>query len=303
MRVFVTGASGWIGSALVPELLAAGHQVLGLARSEASAAALEKAGAEPVHGSLTDLDLLAETARSSDAVAHLAFRHDIAFAGGDFAGAAQSDRAAVDAFGEALAGTDKPFTIASGLIGLAPGEVATEATWPVGDGDDPGSQRAATARATVALAEKGVRSSVVRLAPTVHGDGDAGFVPTLVGIARDKGVAGYIGDGTQRWPAVHRLDAARLFLLALENSPAGTVLHATAEEGVSQRDIATVIGENLHLPVTSVAPADAPAHFGWLAGLAALDSPSSAIRTKALLDWNPTQPGLLADMAAHYFTA
>ncbi|MYR30013.1 MULTISPECIES: SDR family oxidoreductase [unclassified Streptomyces] len=302
MRVFVTGASGWIGSALVPELLAAGHHVLGLARSEASATALEKAGAEPVHGSLADLDLLQETARASDAVAHLAFRHDIAFTG-DFLGAARSDRTAVDAFGEVLAGTDKPFTIASGLLGLAPGQVATETTWPVGDDDNPGSARAATARATVDLADKGVRSSVVRLAPTVHGEGDGGFVPALVGIAREKGVSGYIGDGTQRWPAVHRLDAARLFLLALENAPAGAVLHAAAEEGISQRDIATVIGENLNLPVTSVAPADAPAHFGWLAGTTALDSPASATRTKALLDWNPTGPGLLADMAAHYFTA
>ncbi|WP_431031784.1 SDR family oxidoreductase [Streptomyces sp. P6-2-1] len=301
MRVFVTGASGWIGSALVPELLAAGHHVLGLARSQASAAALEKAGAEPVHGSLADLGLLQETARASDAVAHLAFRHDIAFTG-DFAGAAHSDRAAVDAFGEALAGTDKPFTIASGLLGLAPGQVATETTWPA-DEDSPGSQRAATARATVALADKGVRSSVVRLAPTVHGEGDLGFVPALIGFARDKGFAGYPGDGTQRWPAVHRVDAAHLFRLALENAPAGAVLHAAAEEGIPQRDIATVIGEHLDLPVTSVAPADAPAHFGWLAGSTALDAPSSATRTKTLLGWNPTGPGLLADMAAHYFTA
>ncbi|MFJ4437967.1 SDR family oxidoreductase [Streptomyces sp. NPDC088923] len=301
MRVFVTGASGWIGSALVPELLAAGHHVLGLARSQASAAALEKAGAEPVTGSLADLDLLAETARASDAVVHLAFRHDIAFTG-DFAGAATSDRAAVDTFGAALAGTDKPFTIASGLLGIAPGQVAAETTWPA-DGDAPGSLRAATARATVALADKGVRSSVVRLAPTVHGEGDGGFVPGLIGVAREKGVAGYIGDGSQRWPAVHRLDAAHLFLLALEHAPAGAVLHAAAEEGVSQRDIAGVIGEQLRLPVTSVTPADAPAHFGWLAGNTALDSPSSATRTKALLDWHPTGPGLLADMAAHYFTA
>ncbi|NEA40523.1 SDR family oxidoreductase [Streptomyces sp. SID11385] len=301
MRVFVTGASGWIGSALVPELLAAGHHVLGLARSQASAEALEKAGAEPVLGSLADLGLLGETARASDAVAHLAFRHDIAFTG-DFAGAATSDRAAVDAFGEALAGTDKPFTIASGLLGVAPGRVATESTWPDG-GENPGSVRAATARATVALADKGIRSSVVRLAPTVHGEGDGGFVPGLIAIAREQGVAGYIGDGSQRWPAVHRLDAARLFLLALEKAPAGAVLHAAAEEGVSQRDIAGVIGEHLRLPVTSIAPADAPAHFGWLAGNTALDSPSSAARTKSLLDWHPTGPGLLADMAAHYFTA
>lgn len=300
MRIFVTGASGWIGSALVPELIDAGHQVIGLARSEASAAALTAAGAEAVRGTLDDLDVLGETAAASDGVVHLAFKHDIAF-GGDFAGAAHADRRAVDALGDALAGTDRPFVLASGLAGLRPGQVATERDMPSTDGS-PVSIRATTATAVVALASRGVRSSVVRLSPTCHGEGDNGFMATLVAVARAKGVSGYVGDGTNRWPAVHRLDAARLFRLAVEKAPAGSVLHGAAEEGVALRDVAEVIGRHLGVPVTSVAPEAAAEHFGWLGGVVGLDCPASSTLTRELLDWRPTHPGLVDDLdKGHYF--
>ncbi|SNS73364.1 Nucleoside-diphosphate-sugar epimerase [Asanoa hainanensis] len=300
MRVFVTGASGWIGSAVVPELIAAGHQVTGLARSDGSAAALTAAGADVLRGDLDDLEVLGAAAAGSDAVIHLAFKHDIAFTG-DFAGAAEADRRAVETFGAALAGSDRPFVIASGLLGLTPGRLATErdshqATEPGG-----GPQgRHATADLTVALAERGVRSTVLRLPPTVHGDGDNGFMAGIVGIARATGVSGYLGDGANRWPAVHRLDAARLFRLALEHAPAGSVLHAVADEGVPIRAVADVIGRQLDLPV---APAT-PAHFGWLGQVIGLDSPASSSLTRDLLDWRPMQPGLLDDLEkGHYFQA
>ncbi len=305
MRVFITGASGWIGSAIVPELIGAGHQVVGLARSDASAAALAAAGAEVQRGALDDLDSLHSAAAASDGVIHLAFKHDIAFSG-DFQGAADADRRAVETLGEALAGSDRPFVIASGTLGVAPGRVATER-----DGQSPGPAMAAlggpatrlgTAQVTLSLASRGVRSSVMRLPPTVHGDGDNGFVAALIGIARDKGVSGYIGDGSSRWPAVHRLDAAHLFRLALEKAPAGSTLHAVADEGVPVRDIAEVIGRHLDLPVVSISPEDAGAHFGFLAGFLGVDSPSSSALTRALLDWQPTHPGLIDDLdQGHYF--
>src|ERR1700727_537339 len=235
MKIFVTGASGWIGSAVVPELIGAGHEVTGLARSDASAQALVKAGAQVEHGTIDDLDILAKAAAAADGVIHLAFKHDIAFTG-DFVGAATADRTAVDTFGDALAGSGKPFVIASGLLGLTPGKVATErdVLTPdsgAGHGEGP-SARLATAHATLALADRGVRSSVLRLPPTVHGDGDTAFMPARVGLPRQHGNAAYVGDGANRWPAVHRLDAARLFRLATENAPAGSVLHAVGDEGV-----------------------------------------------------------------------
>jgi nucleoside-diphosphate-sugar epimerase len=300
MRVFVTGASGWIGSAVVPELLGAGHQVIGLARSDTSAAALTAAGAEVVRGTVDDLDTLAGTAAAADAVIHLAFKHDVAF-GGDFAGAAEADRRAVDAMGDALAGTERPFLLASGAAGLSLGRPATERDMPVIDGS-PTSIRSATAAATLALASRGVRSSVVRLAATCHGDGDNGFTAALVAIARAKGVSGYIGDGANRWPAAHRLDVARLFRLAVDKAPAGSVLHGVAEEGVPLRDIADAIGRHLGVPVVPVAPEDAAGHFGWLAHFAAFDIPVSSTLTRELLDWHPTEPGLLEDLdKGHYF--
>ena len=306
MRVFVTGASGWIGSAVVPELIGAGHQVTGLARSDASAAALTAAGAQVQRGTLDDLDTLRGAAAASDGVIHLAFKHDIAFTG-DFQGAADADRRAVEVFGEALAGSGRPFVIASGTLGLAPGRVATERD---GRDPDPGATplvgganaRLENAQLTLALAARDVRSSVLRLPPTVHGEGDNGFMATLVGIARGKGVSGYIGDGSNRWPAVHRLDAALLFRLALEQAPAGSVLHAIADEGVPIRAVAEVIGRHLDLPVVSVSPADAAEHFTWLGGFLGADSPASSALTRELLGWQPTRPGLIEDLdKGHYF--
>ncbi|WP_153538306.1 SDR family oxidoreductase [Streptomyces sp. RB17] len=299
MRIFVTGASGWIGSAVVPELIDAGHRVVGLARSDASAAALTAAGADVVRGTVDDLDVLRDAAAASDGVIHLAFKHDIAFSG-DFQGAAEADRRAVDVFGETLAGSDRPFVLASGLAGLAPGRVATERDTAGFDGS-PVSIRATTAQEVLAFASRGIRSSVVRLSPTCHGEGDNGFMAMLVATARTKGLSGYTGDGANRWPAVHRLDAAHLFRLAVEHAPAGSVLHGVAEEGVAMRDIAEAIGRHFDVPVASVAPEAAPEHFGWMAGFVGLDLPASSTLTRELLDWKPAHPGLLEDLdKGHY---
>ncbi len=305
MHVFVTGASGWIGSAVVPELIGAGHQVTGLARSDASAAALTAAGAQVHRGTLDDLDGLRSAAAASDGVIHLAFKHDIAFSG-DFQGAADADRRAIETFGEALAGSDRPFVIASGTLGLALGRVATERDGLPDSDVTPlfggAHARLVNAHMTLSLAARGVRSSVLRLPPTVHGDGDNGFMAAIVGIARAKGVSGYVGDGSNRWPAVHRLDAAHLFRLAVEKAPAGSVLHAIADEGVPVRAIAEVIGRHLDLPVVSISAEDAGEHFGFLGGFLAADSPASSALTRELLGWQPTQPGLIDDLdKGHYF--
>ncbi|MFJ5774664.1 SDR family oxidoreductase [Streptomyces sp. NPDC093094] len=308
MRVFVTGASGWIGSAVVPDLIDGGHQVVGLARSDASADALTAAGLEVVRGGLEDLDVLRAAAAAADGVIHLAFDHGLAFQGGDFKGAADMDRASVEAMAQALTGTGKAFVLTSGTP-VAAGRTATENDGhdvPPIDAVPPEAAGAVTRMATAeyvrALAGEGVRSSVVRLPRTNHGDGDKGFVAHLVGTARDKGVAGYYGDGTNRWPAVHRLDSARMFRLALEKAPAGTTLHAVADEGVALRDIAEVIGRHLNVPTAAVAPEDAGEHFGWLAPVLAADQPASSTLSRELTGWEPARANLLDDLGqGHYF--
>jgi nucleoside-diphosphate-sugar epimerase len=300
MRVFVTGASGWIGSALVPELQSAGHQVVGLARSDASAAALHAAGAEVVRGTLDDLDTLRETAAGADGVIHAAFKHDLAF-GGDFPAAIAADRVTIETFGAALAGSDKPLLIASGTGAVSPGELVTEDTRPGG------SEHAAAGRMEnerLLLSLPGVRTASVRLPPTVHGAGDHGFIAITVNAARESGASSYVGDGANRWAAVHRTDAARVFRLGLEQAPAGTVLHAVGEEGVPFRAIAEAIGRGLDLPVASLDQAAAEARFGFLGGFIGGDLPASSEKTQALLGWTPSGPTLLEDLeAGAYFTA
>jgi nucleoside-diphosphate-sugar epimerase len=294
MLVFVTGASGWIGSATVVELLKGGHEVLGLARSDASAAAIAALGAKVHRGGLDDLDSLRAGAAASDGVVHLGYSHDFS----RMAEAAEMDRQALEAISATLVGTGRPLVFASGVLGLAAGRVVTEQ-----DAADPSLHpRVAASLATLALAERGVRTSAVRFAPTVHGAGDHGFAARLVAIARDKGVSGYIGDGDNRWPAVHRLDAGRLVALAVDGAPAGSVLHAVGEEGIPTRDIAAAIGSGLDLPVVSVPAEQAGDHFGWLGRFFAVDCRASNELTRTLMGWEPTHLGLIADLnEGHYF--
>ncbi|WP_437905695.1 SDR family oxidoreductase [Sorangium sp. So ce327] len=286
MRIFLTGASGFIGSAIVPELARAGHRVLGLARSDASAERLAAAGVEVHRGSLTDLDGLRRGAAACDGVIHCAFSHDDFT---DYAGNCEKDRGAIEALGGALAGSGRPLVIASGIARFAPGRVATEDEAPDASA---GGLRAASEQLALSFASRGVRASSLRLPPSVHDDGDHGFVPMLIEIARKTGRSGYVGGGENRWPAVHRLDAARLFVLALEKAPAGARLHAIGDEGIPTRDIAGVIGRKLGLPVESV-PKE---HFGWLGGFFALDTPASSALTQARFGWKPEKAGLLADL-------
>jgi nucleoside-diphosphate-sugar epimerase len=296
MRTFVTGATGFIGSATVRELMDAGHDVIGLARSDQSAAALASAGAEVQRGSLDDLDSLRSGATDSDGVIHTAFIHDFS----QMANAAQTDRRAIETLGAALEGSGRPLVITTGTLLVGPGRVVTEE-----DSVDPATAvhpRAGTEQVAQSFAARGVRTSIVRPGPSVHGEGDHGFVPFLINVARAKGVSGYIGDGSNRWPAVHRLDAARLYRLALEQAPAGSVLHAIADEGVPSRRIAEAIGRHLDVPVRSISAAEAGDHFGWMAAFWAVDAPASSALTRERLGWNPVHPGLLDDLeAGHYF--
>lgn len=294
MKILVTGASGWIGSASVKELISAGHHVLGLARNNDSAAKIAKLGAEVVRGSLDDLTSLRSAAALAEGVVHLGYNHDFS----QMAAAARMDQAAIETFADVLQGTGGPLLIASGTLGLSPGRVGTEADMP----NAGGHPRTANADYTLGLADRGIRSMVVRFAPTVHGaGGDHGFVAVLARIAREKRVSCYLGEGQNRWPAVNRLDAGKLVQLAIDKATPGSVLHAVAEEGIATRDIATVLGKSLDLPVQSIPAEHAQAHFGWLGMFFGADAPASSIHTRSLLGWTPAHATLLEDIAAGHY--
>jgi nucleoside-diphosphate-sugar epimerase len=284
MHMFVTGASGWVGSAVVDELVQAGHRVTGLVRSDEKAAVLAKAGAQPVMGTLDDLDLLRTASVAADAVVHTAFNHDFS----RFAENAAQDRRAIETIGAALEGSDKALLVSSGVALIAPGRVATEQDRP--PSESPFPRRSENTAQT--LAGRGVRAATVRLAPSTHGIGDHGFVPILIELARRTGVSAYIGEGANRWPGVHRLDAARVYRLALESGTTEAVYHAIGEEGVPFREIALAIGRGLGVPVE----ARGPEHFDWFGAFAGMDMPASNDRTRAVLGWTPTGPGLLEDL-------
>jgi nucleoside-diphosphate-sugar epimerase len=289
MKVFVTGATGFIGSAVVKELIGAGHQVLGLARNDDAANKLAAAGAEVHRGDLEDIESLKAGVAASDGVIHLGFIHDFS----RFKEVCETDRLAITAMGTALAGTQHPFIVTSGTALIAHGGIATEDKIPPA-GSFP---RVASEQAVDAVAAMGVRASVVRLSPSVHGVGEKGFVPIVINLARQNGVSVYAGEGQNRWPAVHRLDAAKLYRLALEkNADGGTRFHGVAEEGVAFKDIAEIIGKRLGVPVISKSPEEAAKHFEWFSHFALLDNRASSKKTQEFLGWKPTQPGLLEDI-------
>ncbi|WP_042381776.1 SDR family oxidoreductase [Streptacidiphilus melanogenes] len=293
MRVFITGASGWIGSAVTDELLAHGHQVVGLARSDESAAALEAKGATAHRGSLDDPESLAKAAGAADGVIHLAFKHDFT----DYAGAGRTEHAAVERMLDALEGSERPFLLASGLASGVTGRPVSEEDPSPFHGVD--SMRGGSENLALAAADRGVRAVALRFSPTVHGlGGDHGFIAVLAKIAKERGAAGYIGDGASHWAAVHRTDAARMVRLALEKAPAGSRMHAVGESGIPSRDIAAALGDQLGVPTTTVAPEDAESHFGWIGHFFGMDITASNARTRELLDWTPTGPTLMEDIAA-----
>ena len=294
MRIFVTGASGFIGSAVVAELIDAGHDVIGLARSDQAASAVQAAGAEPHRGALDDLESLRSGAAAADGVIHTAYIHDFS----RMQDSARTDLLAIETLGTALEGSGRPMVITTGTALIKPGEVATEED----SADSDSHPRLKAEDAAKAFAARGVRTAIVRPGASVHGEGDHGFVPVLIDIARTKGVSAYIGDGSNRWPAVHRLDAANLYRLALEDAPAGSVFHAIADEGIATREIAEVIGRHLELPVVSIAPQDAAEHFGWMGMFFGIDAPASSALTQERLGWRPVRPGLIEDLEqGHYF--
>jgi nucleoside-diphosphate-sugar epimerase len=301
MKIFVTGASGHIGSAVIPELLGAGHQVVGLARTDAAAARVEALGAEVARGSLDDLDSLRKATDASDGVIHLAFKHDEMNAG-NMQESLDADLRAIEAIGEVLAGTGKAMVGTSGTLPLAFGGLDREGTE---EDTFPAGPRIDAENAVIALADRGVRSSVLRLPPLVHSSLDPhGFGPALIGFARAKGKAGYVGDGANRWPAVHTLDAARLYRLAVEGAPTGTRLHAVADTGVPFRQIAEAIGRGLDLPAESIPTEEIADYFSYLAFFVGFDNPTSSALTQELLDWHPTHPGLIEDLdEGHYFAS
>lgn len=291
MKVFITGASGFIGSAVVKELINAGHQVIGLARSEGSAKAILEAGAEVLMGSLEDWEILQQGASQADGVIHTAFVHDF----NEYAKANDTDKAAINTMGEAIIGTEKPIIVTAGILGLP------KTNGFITENDKAQNTPRSSEITALALAEKGVNASVVRLSPSVHDAGDKGFIPFIIQQARKNGVSAYFMDGSNRWPAVHRLDAAKVFRLALERAAKGALYNAVADNGIPVKEIAALIAQRLHLPLVSASGDDVAKHFEWMSGFIGFDSPATSLITQEQLGWKPTHIGLLEDMEQHYF--